>query len=207
VIVTRPHLHAVTNPAEDLADDIIGRLYQHADARERYAAVNLIADRIQQVRAVTAKQLELELGGLGAAAEALGVSRQAITELYAKTETPGPRADRDRAQRPTHLYGRWLAAVHAAADLAGAEDAYASVGRTAMQTTTTFPAVMRRAEQWLKEAKRRGVPRIDIEAHRSELALTELSIVQWVTENQRHLTIAEQSDAILGYHAARKAPS
>lgn len=192
------------DPAENLAHDLIGKLYNHPDARERYTAINHISDRLQQARAVTAKQLELELGSLNAAAEALGITRQTITELYAKTDTPGPRSDRDRPQRPTHLYGRWLAAVRGIADLAGVEDGYAPVERTALQTTTTFPTVMRRAEQWLKEAKRRGASTNDIEMYRSELNLTELSIIQWVTENQRRLTLAEQSDVILGFHAARK---
>lgn len=175
--------------AAALADEVIGHLLRHPDAALRYAAIRRIDDRMQWMRALTLKQLEVERGGLGAAAEAVGISRQAVTELYVKTGTPGPRADKNRASHPAYLYGQWLAWCAAVADAAGELEVYEKLETNAARTTTVYPALRRRAQRWRRAA--------DLDEPPVDDAVAELG--------HRHLTSAEQADVYLGFHHARRA--
>lgn len=176
--------------AEDLADDVIGHLLRHPDAIQRYAALRLVDERMPLMRATTIKQLEIERGGIGAAADALGISRQAATETYAKTGTPGPRADKARASHPAYRYGRWLAWCARAADAAGEIAAYEKLENNATRTTTVYPGMRRNAARWRRA--------LDLQAH------VEPDVDDAIAElGTRHLTTAEQADVYLGFHHAR----
>lgn len=174
--------------AQDLADDVTGHLLRHPDAVQRYAALRLVDERMPLMRAATIKQLETERGGIGAAADALGISRQSATETYAKTGTPGPRADKDRGSHPAYQYGRWLTWCAAVADAAGELEVYEKLETNAARTTTVYPALRRRAQRW----RRAAVDLVEPDVDDAVAAL-----------GTRHLTTAEQADVYLGFHHAR----
>lgn len=174
--------------AEDLADEVVGHLLRHPDATQRYTALRLVDERMPFLRAATIKQLEMDLGGIGAAADALGISRQSATETYAKTGTPGPRADKDRTNHPAYLYGRWLAWCAAVAAAADELEVYEKLETNAARTTTVYPPLRRRAQRWRRASV--DLPEPDVDDAVAQLGT-------------RHLTTAEQADVYLGFHHAR----
>ena len=180
--------------AEDLAEEAWAHLAMHPDAQLRYRAIDILESRLTHLRALTAKQLELELGGLSRAADALGVSRQAITELYARTDTPGPRADRDRADRPATAYGRWLALAGLAAELAGQGRRWDTLYRQASRTTTVYPAVAEAVPRWLRIAEREPRTAERAKRLRADLNATDPRVGDI---GQRQLTQADEADAHL----------
>jgi hypothetical protein len=202
-----------SDPVADLVDEVVAHLHRHSDARERYEAARALKERLPHVQTIAAKQLETELGSLDAAAGRLGVTRQYIDRLYRETETPGPRADRDRERRPTHMYGRWLAACQAAAEHAARHGSPEALGqydkfeRTAMQTPTVYTQLQHAAERWLTQAPRRRARRVKpverAEHVRQRMLEAEVGALVWVTQTQRHLTLAEQADVLLGFHSAQ----
>ncbi len=189
------------DPAMALVDDLLGRLLAHPDAEQRYRAVNLLSARLQDVRALTAKQLEVEHGGLGAAAEELGITRQALTELYSKAGMPGPRSDRDRSDRPATAYGQWLAAVGEAARLGGAEREYGDLVRSALVTSTMAPSVTSAVQRWLRSAEEQGCDFTQIHGARDRIVAAHFAIREWLLRTG-HLSAADRADATIGFHRA-----
>jgi hypothetical protein len=193
-MTTDPDTDAPAANAQDLADEVVGHLLRHPDPVQRYEALRLVDERLQWMRVLTLKQLESELGGLGPAAAAVGISRQAVTELYAKTRTPGPRGDRDRDSRPAYQYGRWLAWCERAAEAVNAEREWWPVQDNATRTTTVYPGLRRRVDNWARRAQR---TRSQLPAEPDvDDALAQLGA--------RHLTTAEQMDVYIGYHHGRR---
>lgn len=180
--------------AQDLADEVVGHLLRHPDAVQRYEALRLVDERLQWMRALTLKQLEHDLGGLTPAATAVGISRQAVTELYAKTRTPGPRGDRDRDSRSAYRYGQWLAWCERVAEIVDAEQEWLSVQVNATRTTSVLPGLRRRVGDWTRRA-RRAQAQLPAEPDVDD-ALAEIGV--------RHLTLSEQMDVHIGYHHARR---
>jgi hypothetical protein len=195
-----------TDNARNLADETIGHLLRHPSPQQRYEALDILASRLTWLRALTAKQLETDLGSVAAAAAALGISRQAITELYTKTGTPTPRADRQRPSRAAYQYGRWLAAAEHAARLAGPRHLghCDKLMGNATATTTVQPALARYAQQWLTAAGRRAKHGGQVGEVRDVLAAPDA--VEAIRElGCRYLTVAEQADVWVGLHHARHA--
>lgn len=198
------HTHAT---ADDLVDDVIDHLLREPDVRLRWDAVRLVAGQLDRVRALTAKQAELETGSIKAAGKRLGIGRQYIDELYRKAGIPGPRTDWDRADRPAHRYGQLLAACHQIARHAGTEALmlYDKREPTAAASTAAWPAMRRAAEGWLTALVRRGADgRALADTLRRQLADAEAAAAELITAH-RHLTLAEQGDVYLAHGSAMAA--
>lgn len=194
------------DPARDLADEILGHLHRHPDAATTYRAIQYLRSDLQLAAATTLKRLELDLGGVGPAADAVGISRQAVTELYTKTGTPGPRTDRDRDQRPAHRYGALLATCQRAAAISDASSrrrgtqamlVWDKLARHAEQATTTWTTLRRMVlGSWLH-----GIDTPDAHAVRDRIAELEPAADEL---GVRHLNMSEQADVMIGYHRERK---
>jgi hypothetical protein len=193
-------------------DQVVSLLLDESDAVRRYQVIQeLQSGRLRDVAALSIRQLHAELGSAEEAADALGISRQAASELLAKAEAPSIRQDRDLKSRPTFVYGRWLATVGSVSwrlcrvhhiDLYDSE-----WGR---QTSRWWEEVLRGTPprimiakitaavtgNWLPTLRRKGHP-----AGRQEDQLSELAaeIDPWVRQvGGRHLTEAELGDVVLG---------
>lgn len=207
--------------AAERAEIVLGRLYQDPDAVRRYHTVQALQDgRLREVAAVSMRQLRDELGSTDAAADALGISRQAINELLAKAGAPGARADRDLRERPAYQYGRYYDRVCAIAEthdylrtsahdgIGVAERAGIKLQDPVSQTLAMLPKLSALASNWLKVI-RRARPQV---ADRLESELEPLAAVvaAWMGERagDLRLTPTERADFILGMHqssAARRA--
>lgn len=190
---------------DGLADEITGHLLREPDPVLRWGAIRSLAGQLDRLRAITAKQAELEGGSVTAAAERLGVTRQYLDELYGKTDTPKRLADRDRADRPAHRYGVLLAVCREIADRAGTAAEYDKAERTASQSSAAWMAMRRSAERWLG-LLRRSEHASEVHELRQRLFYAEQAAAELIGQ-RRHLTLAEQGDAILGYHTTRAAAS
>lgn len=193
------------------ADHVIGILLSDEDPVRRYHTIRELQDgRLRDVSAVSLRQLRDQYGTTEAAADAVGITRQAVNELLAKAGAPGAREDRTTRDKPTYLYGKYLAAAEACAismpdgQRPKALNRWSNLYIKASQTLTMFPAVDRAAQQWLKSIRvhQRGAK---AEARAHTLSEYAAKIGEWVAirSSDPHLTVKEQFEVQVGYHHGR----
>ncbi len=192
-------------PGQDRADRVVGRILQHADPVDRYRALDLIAGQMTRMRALSAKQLELESGGVGAAADRLGMTRQAVTELYAKADVPGPR--RDRQQRdagefpPPAALGQWFRRAYTAARLLRREEQFEKMFRHLADGRVLGATMLAAALPEWRRAASRIRPAGPAAAARAALVAAEQppEVAEWLPGRTR-LTMKERGQMIIGFH-------
>lgn len=188
---------------DEAAAGIISALLADPDAVRRYRTVQALQDgALRDVVATSMRQLRDQLGSTDAAAEALGISRQAMNELLAKAGAPGARADRDLRDRPAYQYGRYYDLVRVAADATGSEPNRVraeKVYQQASQTLAVFPALAEMVARWLPRARRDAAWREAFEATLDDVGMR---MGAWIAERTGgpHLTMEEQKDFLLGMH-------
>ncbi len=197
---------------EERTDHVIGVLLSDEDPVRRYHTIQALQDgRLRDVAAVSLRQLRDQHGTTEAAAEAVGISRQAANELLAKAGAPGAREDRLVRDTPAYAYGRYLAAVRACADVITSEPArhkaimrWYDLEAKASLTLSMLPTLAEAAQGWLKQI-RAGDRRPHLaEARAAKLDEYGAQIADWVTARTTpQLTVNEQWEMYIGYHSAR----
>lgn len=201
---------------EERTDHVIGVLLGDEDPVRRYRTVQSLQDgRLREVTAISLRQLRDQLGSTTAAAEAIGISRNAANELLDKAGAPGAREDRSARDQPAYAYGQYLAVVRSCAEALPASQEtmamkrWSSLEPRATQSLSLFPVVAETAQGWLKKLWHQAKHDAVAQAHRANLAsrLDQLGsrISEWVTDRggDLQLSIQEQSDVLIGYHTAR----
>lgn len=192
-----------TDTVEKAADDIIAALLADPDAIRRYRTVQALQDGgLRDVAATSMRQLRNQLGSTDAAAEALGISRQAMNELLAKAGAPGARADRGLRERPAYQYGRYydhLCTLAEATENERNRDRIEKLYRPASQTLATFPTLAELASKWLPRARRSPAWRDEMEAKQDDLGAR---VAEWLTgrADDPWMSIEEQKEFLLGMH-------
>ncbi len=197
---------------EERTDHAIGVLLSDEDPVRRYRTIQALQDgRLREVAAISLRQLRDVKGSTEAAAEAVGISRQAANELLAKAGAPGAREDRLVRDTPAYAYGQYLAAVNATAyaipDEAARNKAilrWYDLEAKASLTVAMIPVLAETAQRWLKMI--RAVGRRPYLAENRAATMDEYGakIAEWVAARTTpHLTIDEQWAMYIGYHAGR----
>lgn len=192
-------------------DHVIGVLLSDEDPVRRYHTIQALQQggRLREVGAISLRQLRDQHGTTDAAAEAVGISRQAANELLAKAGAPGAREDRQVRDTPAYAYGQYLATVDAIARAIPDEPArdkailrWYDISVKASLTVAMIPTVAEIAHQWLKRVKGRQ-PKL-AEARAAALDEYGARVAEWVTARSTpQLTIQEQWEMWIGYHAGR----
>lgn len=199
---------------EERTDHVVGVLLMDEDPTRRWHTIKALqAGRLRDVAAICLRQLRDVNGSTDAAAAALGISRQAANELLDKADAPGAREDRTVADKPTYWYGEYLAATRAVADAIKDDQArwraldwWQSKEPKAVQSLLALPAFAERAQAWLKHIRTRQHRPNWAESLARTLDERGARIAEWVTSRtDPRLTVQEQSEVYLGYHAARVA--
>lgn len=192
------------------ADHVVGVLLHDEDSVRRYATIReLEAGRLREVAALSLIQLRDELGTQAAAAKAVGISRQAYTEVLTKAGAPGAREQNHADRSPAYRYGQYLAIVQACAresmpesQRGTASDQFDRLHLRASRSLAHWPSVVRAAERWVKSMRQRPVA---AEERRRELDEHAVIVAAWVADRagETHLTMREQAKAMLGFHHER----
>lgn len=199
---------------EERTDHVIGVLLMDEDPVRRYHTIKALQDgRLRDVTAICLRQLRDALGSTDAAADALGISRQAANELLAKAGAPGAREDRAVADKPTYWYGEYLAATRAVADAIQDEKArekaldwWQNKEPKVTQSLLVLPAVAEMAQRWLKTIRGRQHRPNWATGLANTLDERGARIADWVNgRTDPRLSVQEQSEVYIGYHAARVA--
>ncbi|MFI2663304.1 hypothetical protein [Micromonospora carbonacea] len=195
---------------EERTDHVIGTLLCDPDPVRRYRTIQALQDgRLRDVAAVSLRQLRDQHGTTQAAAEAVGVSRQAVDELLGKVGAPGAREDRLVRDTPAYAYGQYLAAIddiaRAIPDEPAREKAilrlYDLQAKAAL-TVSMIPTLEDTAHRWLKTIRMKR-PNV---ANSRAAALDEAAarISGWVSDRTSpQLTANEQWEMWIGFHSTR----
>lgn len=200
--------------ADDRASHILTLLYMDNPAR-CYRTIQLLQDgRLRDAAVRALRELRDTLGSTEAAADAVGVTRQAATELLGKAGVRISRPSAAATQRPAYAYGVYLAAIRAIADAVRAApverpgralEEYYDLEPRAVQSLTLLPAVAKAGQRWLQEIRAAGRPEV-ADARAAALDDAGAVMAPWVAARSAtdpHLTVAEQADVYLGYHQDR----
>lgn len=196
------------------ADHVAAVLLMDEDPVRRYRTIRLLqGGRLRDVAAVSLRQLRDQHGTTEAAANAVGISRQAANELLDKARAPGARLDRGTRDKPTYQYGAYLAAAQACAAAMPdrpdqlrrkALDRWSALFIHATQTLRVFAAVDDAAQLWLKRIRVYSQPAV-ADARAQDLGAAAAAIADWITgrKGDPQLTVQEQYEVQIGYHHAR----
>lgn len=189
---------------DEQASRIVDTLLADPDPVRRYRTVQALQDgRLRDVTAVSMRQLRDALGSTDAAADALGISRQAVNELLAKAGAPGARADRNLRQHPAYRYGRYFDWIVAIADATEDEQQALrcyDLQNKAQQTTAVADVLATTAAAWLKQIRRGGAR---AESLAAELDQRAAPVFEWITSRTRpELNTDEQAEFIIGLHGS-----
>lgn len=203
------------DPDEVTVDDITGRLLGDPDAGRRYRTVRALEDgALRDVAVISLRQLRAELGSTTAAAEAVGISRQAANELLDKADAPSAREDKGIRTRPGWRYGQLFGLV---SDLASVLDHWVEGQDYTMQRLrleeevksrkpprVIMPKLTTTAQEWVSDLSRWDSGQA--EQYAADLDEMYADLAAWVfAVGDRNLNEQEAGDLILGCSVERRA--
>lgn len=187
--------------AEDILSTLAGMLLREPDPVQRWALVQQVRAGIPRtlgwVQALSAGELKADGSSIAEIADKVGVTRQHVDALLRHSDDLGDRPPMDAS--PAYRYGVYLGYCSAVHHHYGRQRHLRTTDLQAMDPAFTNASVLPKVRDLTirqLRALRTGTYKNEVTERLDKAGVD-------MTPMSGHLTVAEQSDVLLGYHHAR----